>query len=188
MHICHANPTISSVSNFVIKHIYIVDCNRFELFYICFKAMPSLNWFTLNRPEGGPTLFSSVNRSSAWIFWNEWLFGVVIAVASFITVLLLLSPTYKHRWKTVSLVLYHILTFELSDFISSKDFLPVSVSPQNCYISIYSLCYCLQEPPKFLVVVLTVSNILGFTVFLNSLVVLECINLLTFFLPKAGST
>ena len=65
--------------------------------------MPSLNWFTLNRLDGGPTFFSGTNRSSASVFWNEWFFGVVITIASLITVLLLLSPAYKHRWKTVSL-------------------------------------------------------------------------------------
>lgn len=66
--------------------------------------MPSLNWFSLNRVDGGPSYFGNVNRLSASSYWNEWLFGVVITAAAFVTVLLLLSPIYKHQWRTVSLV------------------------------------------------------------------------------------
>ena len=67
--------------------------------------MPSLHWFTLDRGTGGgPSLFSYANRTTADFFWNDWLFSVVITIAAFITVLLILSPAYKHQLKTISLV------------------------------------------------------------------------------------
>lgn len=66
--------------------------------------MPSLNWFSLNRVDGGPSYFGNANRTSASLYWNDWLFGVVVTAAAFITVLLLLSPIYKHQWRTICLV------------------------------------------------------------------------------------
>jgi len=82
--------------------------------------MPSLNWFNLNRVDGGPSYFGNSNRLSASLYWNDWLFGVVITAAAFITVLLLLSPIYKHQWRTVSLVskLKHFLFFSLPTTIN----------------------------------------------------------------------
>lgn len=71
--------------------------------------MPSLNWFSLNRVDGGPSYFGNANRTSASLYWNDWLFGVVVTAAAFITVLLLLSPIYKHQWRTICLVTTSIL-------------------------------------------------------------------------------
>ena len=71
--------------------------------------MPSLNWFSLNRgSSGGPAYFSYANRTTAACFWNDWLFAVVITVVAFVTLLLILSPSYKHQLKTISLVIIRL--------------------------------------------------------------------------------
>ena len=67
-------------------------------------VMPSLNWFSLNRPDGGAAYFWHYNRTSAPLYWNDWLYGVVITAAAFLTILVILSPAYKQRWMTLSLV------------------------------------------------------------------------------------
>ena len=70
--------------------------------------MPSLQWFSLNRENGGPAYFGEPNRTVAAFGWNQWLFGVVITIASFLTILIILSPAFKYKWKTLSLVSHRL--------------------------------------------------------------------------------
>jgi hypothetical protein len=68
--------------------------------------MSNLNWFTLNRVDGGSAYFWADNRTEAPVWLNHWFYCIVIIVVAFIVVLVVLSPPLKHKWTTLSLVNY----------------------------------------------------------------------------------
>ena len=73
--------------------------------------MSNLNWFTLNRVDGGSAYFGADNRTEAPVWLNHWFYCIVIVVVSFIVVLVVLSPPLKHKWTTLSLVSWFYLFF-----------------------------------------------------------------------------